>query len=289
MSLIQSTIQDSVQTSVQALVDKMTDQGNRLAKVEHTVGSLAEMGARHNSRLDSMQHDLRELQKSMASPPAGLPSPVGPSAGVGREDVSFDLVVGGWREGSTRAWVERELAQLIASVDMSSRVSQIKTFGKRPGFAKLELVFDAALTVPLRREQQLKILDKLRAANWQPEDGKIWITTDKPIEQRRVSKAVAVLNNFLRTQLGVDHGTLEIASWVAAKAFVGAYRVTGLSEDCAHGTKPPCVAADLRWLVRDPRVGVNVWLDMDALAKGLDLDKGQLVAKWAAHFGRDPA
>lgn len=126
-------------------------------------------------------------------------------------------------------------------------------------------MFEAPLTAPHRREQQLKVLDKLRAANWQPEDGKIWITTDKPIQQRRVSKAVAVPNTFLLTQLGIERGTLEIASWVAAKAFVGdySYHVIGLSEDCAFGAKPPCVMEDIRWLVRDPGVGVNVWLDLD--------------------------
>ena len=101
------------------------------------------------------------MQKIIASPRVGRLPPSG--VGVAGEEVSFDIVIGGWREGSTRAWVERELAQLIASVELSNMVSQINTFGKRPGFAKLELLFEASLPVPRRREQQLKVLDKLRA------------------------------------------------------------------------------------------------------------------------------
>lgn len=291
MTLIQSTIQDSVASnlasvtsSLQTLVDKVSMHDDRLAKVEHVVGRLSEMEARHSTRMDSLQQQLKELQQTLTSPGA-------PSFGeeVAKEEIGFDIVVGGWREGSTRAWVERELAQLIASVGLSSQVSQIKTFGKRPGFAKLELAFDTHLPIPRRREQQLLVLTKLRAGNWQPEDAKIWMTTDKPLKQRRVSKAIAILNTFLHNRLGLDRGILEVASWVAAKAFVGEYRVTGLSEENAYGAKPACASVDLRWLVRDPRVAVNVWLDLDALAKGLQLDKQDLAVKWGDHFGRDSA
>lgn len=291
ITLIQTTIQDSVasnlafvSSSVQTFVDRVSKHDDRLGKIEQVVGRLSEMEASHSGRMDSLQQELKELQKTMTSPGA-------PSVGVevAREEIGFDIVVGGWREGSTRAWVERELAQLIASVGLSTQVSQIKTFDKRPGVAKLELAFDAHLPLPRRREQQLQVLTKLRAGNWQPEDATIWMTTDKPLKQRRVSKAIAILNNFLHSRLGLDRGILEVASWVAAKAFVGDYRVTGLSEENAYGAKPACASVDLRWLVRDPRAAVNVWLDLDALANGLQLDKQDLASKWSDHVGRDSA
>lgn len=291
LTLIQSTIQESVASSlgsvhsaVQALVEKTDAQGSRLDMVERAVGTLEELDARRSGRLDSMHDELIQLQKTLASPKA-VQSPAGTPGPGSAEDITFDLVIGGWREGSTRAWVESELAKLISFLDLNSAVTQIKTFGKRPGFAKFELAFDSSWTVPRRREHQLMILSKLREANWQPDEGRIWITTDKSPKQRRVSKAMAVLNGFLHEQLGVDRGVLEIASWGSAKAFVETFRVTGLSQDHELGAKPSCGVSDLRWLVRDSRLGVNVWLDLDALAKGLNRPKHEVANKWREHFG----
>ena len=59
----------------------------------------------------------------------------------------------------------------------------------------------------------------------------------------------------------------------------------GLSDDCEFGVKPACAVSDLRWVLRDPHLGVNVWLDLDALAKGLQMDKSELAGKWRAHVG----
>lgn len=114
---------------------------------------------------------------------------------------------------------------------------------------------------------------------------KIWMTTDKTPKQRRVSKAIAQLNAFLHQQLKVDRNMLEVASWAAAKAYVGEFRVTGLSEENEYGAKAPCEVDDLRWLVRDTRLGVNVWLDLASLSQGLRVSKDDVKAKWLAHFG----
>eukprot|EP00438_Fugacium_kawagutii_P029219 Skav229554 [mRNA] locus=scaffold568:384338:388017:+ [translate_table: standard] len=90
-------------------------------------------------------------------------------------------------------------------------------------------------------------------------------------KQRRVSKAVAQLNALLREQLKVDRGLLGF--WAAAKAYVGEFRVTGLSPEDENGAQPPCDVSDVCWLVRDARPAVNVWLDLDPLARGLGLNK----------------
>ena len=82
--------------------------------------------------------------------------------------------------------------------------------------------------------------------------------------------------------MNVDHGVLEVASWAAANTFVGKSRVTGLSEEHEYGIKPGCTVDDLRWLVRDPRLGVNVWLDLDSLSRGLGMSK--VKNHWMAHF-----
>lgn len=78
---------------------------------------------------------------------------------------------------------------------------------------------------------------------------------------------------------------LEVASWAAAKAYVGESRVTGLSEENEYGAKAPCEADDLRWLVRDAHLGVNVWLDLASLSQGLRVSKDDVKAKWLAHVG----
>ena len=69
------------------------------------------------------------------------------------------------------------------------------------------------------------------------------------------------------------------------KAFVGEFRVTGLTEENEYGAKPACDVDDLRWLVRDVRLGITVWLDLDSLSKGLGLSKSDVKNRWLAHFG----
>ena len=91
-----------------------------------------------------------------------------------------------------------------------------------------------------------------------------------------MSKAVAQLNAFLREQLKIDHGVREVASLAAAQTFVGESRVTGLSEEHEYGTKPRCIVDGLRWLVRDPRLDVNVWLDLGSLSRGLGMSQESL-------------
>jgi hypothetical protein len=198
---------------------------------------------------------------------------------------TFDIVLGGWKEGSTREWVERELAKLLASVDMQAHVTRIILYGKRPGFAKFALKFEDSWGPTERRQFQLKVLTRIRAAKWTPGGSEVWVTTDKSPKQRRVSKAIAQLNAFLRDCLKVDSGVLEVASWAAAKAFVGEFRVTGLTEENEYGAKPACDVDDLRWLVRDVRLGITVWLDLDSLSKGLGLSKSDVKNRWLAHFG----
>lgn len=308
VSLIQSTIQDTMATSlvpmqkaVQALSEKSATQDGRLEKVEHELGShhgtlrdlgsaLRDMDLKHAKRMDSIQGELVQLQKAVSSPkaaqsPSSLGSPVSDS---GLSHGTFDIVIGGWKEGCTRDWVERELAKLLQSVGAGAHVSQTLVFGKRPGFAKFVLNMESHWTPAQRREFQLKVLTRLRAAQWTPGDCQVWITTDKTPKQRRISKAIAQLNAFMRDTLQVDRSLLEVASWAAAKAFVGEFRVTGLSEEHAYGARPTCDSDDLRWLVRDAQLGLNVWLDLVSLSQALGMNTAEVKKHWLAHFG-DPS
>lgn len=262
-------------------------QDGRLDCVERALesqqGLLHDMEASHARRMDAFQVELVELQKAASSRKA-VPSPssLRPSD---LQSGNFDIVIGGWKEGSTREWVERELAKLLTSVGAQEHVSQTILYGKRPGFAKFVLKLEDSWAPPDRRQFQLKVLTRIRSAHWAPGGREVWVTTDKSPKQRRVSKATAQLNAFLRDCLKVDSGVLEVASWAAAKAYVGEFRVTGLTEENEYGAKPACDVADLRWLVRDARLGVTVWLDLGSLSKGLALNKSDLRSKWLAHFG----
>ena len=88
VSLIQTTDQDSVSSNlkpadatVEAVVERSTAQDTRLAKVEHAITSLEELESRHSRRLDTMQEELVQIQKSLASPgrsgPFWLVGPLG--------------------------------------------------------------------------------------------------------------------------------------------------------------------------------------------------------------------
>ena len=248
MRLIQNTIQESVASSigsmhatVQTLVEKTCDQNDRLGKVEHTLEShhtlLTHLDFEHTRRLDVMQGELVQLQKVVASPKA-TPPPVSLTAsGSSNEFASFDLVMGGWKEGAKREWVESQLSELLAHVGVKTCVSHIKLIGKRPTFAKLELNFGEGATPKMKRDHQLEVLSQLRRADRTLGDSNLWITTDKTPAQRKISRAIAVLNQFLFAQLKLDRGVLDVSSWVAAKSYVGDARVSDrmsekVSENC---------------------------------------------------------
>ena len=295
VGLIQTTIHDSIQSNfgvmqatVQTLAERTSVQEERMDRVE---GLVQDLDQKHTRHFDSLRGELVELQKKLASPRASPPCSVSgsPSNADRSGENSFDIVLGGWKDGCTREWVETHVGKLLEAAQVTSLVSQVKAFGKRPAFAKIELKFDEGVTLASRREQQVSVLLKLKSVGWQPHDRPAWITTDKTIPQRRISKAVAVLNTFLTERLQVDRGVLEVASWPAAKSYVGEWRVTGLSEEHDLGAKPPCDVADLRWLVQDARSGMHVWLDLSSLAKGLQIDKAALHEHWLAHFGRADA
>ena len=76
-----------------------------------------------------------------------------------------------------------------------------------------------------------------------------------------------------------------MAPWASAKAYIGEFRVTGLTEENEYGAKPSCDVADLRWLVLDAQLRITVWLDLASLALALGMDKAEVKAKWQAHFG----
>ena len=230
VTLIQSTIQESVasslapmQVTVQSLVEKSAAHEGRLDFVDHALESqntllrnmdvkLHDMALKHASRMDSFQGEIVDLQKALSSPKtAPSPSSLGPAP----SGVTFDLVIGGWKEGSTRDWVERELGKLLGAVGVEGDVVETRLFGKRPAFAKLILKIEGHWGPAQCREFQLGVLTRLRASKWTPDGKEIWMTTDKTPKQRRVSKAIAQLNAFLH--LKVDRNMLEVASWAAPK------------------------------------------------------------------------
>ena len=169
---------------------------------------LHDMALKHASRMDSFQGEIVDLQKALSSPKtAPSPSSLGPAP----SGATFDLVIGdwkegstrdwverelgkllgAWKEGSTRDWVERELGKLLGAVGVEGDVVETRLFGKRPAFAKMILKIEGHWGSAQCREFQLGVLTRLRASKWTPDGKEIWITTDKTPKQRRVSKAIA--------------------------------------------------------------------------------------------------
>ena len=86
------------------------------------------------------QAELVQLHKAISSPKAAQsPSSLGgsPVSSVGLSPGTFDLVIGGWKEGCTKDWAEKGLAKLIASAGAQEHVSQTHVHGKRPSFGNI--------------------------------------------------------------------------------------------------------------------------------------------------------
>ena len=155
-----------MQSTAKALPDKLLVQDDQLDRVERALesqqGVLHDMDASHARRMDAFQVELVQLQKAVSSPKAvQSPSSLGPPD---LPSGTFDIVIGDWKEGSTREWVDRELAKLLASVDAQRHVARTILYGKRSGCAKFALKLGDSWGPTERRQFQLKVLTRIRAA-----------------------------------------------------------------------------------------------------------------------------
>lgn len=152
---------------------------------------MEELDLKQTRRIDTMQGELVELQKHLASPNPSRPQSLsGSPVSNGRlyQEPNFDIVLGGWKDGVSKEWVEVQVGKLLDSCALRGAVAEVKTFGKKPMYAKLELKAEPGLTLAQLREHQLKVVKQLKEAKWASHDRPVWITMDKSPPQRKVSK-----------------------------------------------------------------------------------------------------
>lgn len=243
---------------------------------------MEEKDARIKTRLDQLQDQVVELQKlsspgvspkaSSAVSPSGWSSPtIGPS---------YLVIVGGWKEGERRDYVEANLSKLFAAAGVTESIFELQWYGKRPRCARVHLNFDWDEAV-YKRELQQSVITKLRAQQWVPRDcpKPVWITPDRPPAQRAINRAIAIMGNFLQETLKVPRDQFEIDNWQAGRTYLGDHRISGTFPGLSP-TRPPRDDKLVVWPVQDRDHGVSVWLDLHAVASSLNMDPQKVAELW---------
>ena len=90
--------------------------------------------------MDTLQAEIVQLQKHSApTSPHASPthSPLAYRAAGPTEDPSFDLVLGGWKEGRSRENISIQINTALSEANLLTGVSELKLFGKRPTIGKV--------------------------------------------------------------------------------------------------------------------------------------------------------
>eukprot|EP00438_Fugacium_kawagutii_P013442 Skav224032 [mRNA] locus=scaffold4539:36039:46311:- [translate_table: standard] len=294
VNLIQSTITTSleghlgqIQSSLSTIVQDQSNQATRLTRLETITGdhqhTLKQMQQNHTQRLDHLQAEIVQLQKGSAPSSAQASPTNSPSSfrAVGPlEEPSFDLVIGGWKEGLSKETVQHQISTLLGGAHLLDDMAELRLFGKRPTIGKLILKFDDGMTIAAKRERQLRLRESVRNMC----EGKdLWCTMDKPPKMRVIGKAVGRLSGFLQQKFQLTKDDLVVGSWALAKCFVGEHLITGLAGQT--GARPPADPTHLRWLIQDDHNAVHVWVDLPSLAAALSHNPADLIKTWDLHFG----
>ena len=153
--LIQQTISTSLEGHLGHIQDSLTnivhDQATQSSRkrLEDQASqqqlTLGEMQQSHSQRMDTLQAEIVQLQKhSEPTSPLASPtlSPLAYRAVGPLEESSFDLVLGGWKEGRSRENISIQINTALSEANLMTRVSELKLFGKRPTIGKVVLKFD---------------------------------------------------------------------------------------------------------------------------------------------------
>ena len=144
--LIQQTISTSLEGHLRHIQDSLTnivhDQATQSSRKR-----LEDQASQQQLTLGEMQqsHSHVQLQKhSEPTSPLASPthSPLAYRAVGPLEESSFDLVLGGWKEGRSRENISIQINTALSEANLMTRVSELKLFGKRPTIGKVVLKFD---------------------------------------------------------------------------------------------------------------------------------------------------
>ena len=282
-----------MQRSLDQVLLRTTETERGLTHVQGDIKAqqqaIQELDHKWSKAIEDVRTQVVDVQKRVETSPAGSPMSsrgegyhaVPPPRGDG--PVLFDIVCGGWPEGSRKEWVEQELMQLLSSIQMSSRISKVKTYSKRPRVAKLELSFSPEAALSDKRQVQIETLRSLRSSGWSPGGSAAWFTADKTPQQRVISRGVARLSGFLSQRLLLDPKQLEVDSWPAARCYFGNSRVTG-NHDGGMRSTPLGAASNVRVIEEDREQGVRMWVDLETLSREAQAPMERILREWETHF-----
>ena len=273
---------ETISLSLRSLQDGQVAQNQKMAEMERenakTQVTIADMSEAHNKRMDGLQAEILDLQKKVSeSAPASPTSPGMPSdyrTVPPVEEVSFDLVVGGWKAGRSRETVSEQLNTILGSNGFNDCVREIRLFGKKPEAGKIMLVMDAGATNQANRDFQIKAREAIRAVL--PDEW--WVTLDKPPYMRKICKSVAMLSQFLESKLGIAKKDLVVGSWQRARMFLGECQVT------RRVAGPGDVAQHEKIILSDEKTAVTVAADIQQISAFASRTVEDVAVLWRVHF-----
>lgn len=286
---IQTCVSVAVAASIDPLREKLQQVHQKTDRHEVSLGvmetnfkqhvkAMKEQDSKFQSRLDELQNQVLEIKETSQSPKSRQEedSPTGPRS---QPAPSYLVIIGGWKDGERRQYVETSLSELLAAARVSDKVSEVQLFGKRPRCARVSLQFSSDNPASKRATQQ-EVIASLRAQAWVPRDCQkpVWVTQDRTPAQRAATRAVAIIGSFLRTTMQIEPEHFEVDSWQAARTYLGDHRISGTSL-----SNPPGNDRFVLWPVRDDRACVSAWLDLQGVATFAGLEPEAVKAKWERH------
>ena len=189
------------------------------------------------------------------------------------------MVVGGWRDGERKDYLENQLTRLWAAAGISSSIREVQMYGKRPRCAKITLELPSG-DLAQKRAFLLDAIGKVKAQAWVPRDSAkpVWVLEDRPPAARCVNRAIAIMGSFIEKTLKFQGEKLEVDNWLAARAYLGDRRISGASPG-AISTPPPRNADYIVWPVIDSGA-VSVWCDLKAIAASTGQDVAEVHRMW---------
>jgi hypothetical protein len=190
------------------------------------------------------------------------------------------MVVGGWRDGERKEYVESELSKLWTAAGISASIREVQTYGKRPRCAKVALDLpDGELSD--KRAFLLDTIAKVKAQAWVPRDcaKPVWVLEDRPPAARSVNRAIAIMGGFIERTLNFTGDKLEVDNWQAARAYLGDKRISGAFPGIVS-TPPPRKDDYIVWPVVDSGSQVSVWCDLQAIAASTGIEVAEVHRRW---------
>ena len=211
--------QREILNTVQEQRDEFRVVGQRLDRVEDRNDQLEKSQSELSRKLDALTTELREVRSRSVSPAptprrgdnAGRPGTgQAPSTGIGSTAPGgpviddWQLVLGGYVDAK-REEIQQEIRELFQAAEAVPLLRNIITPFVRSNIARIELLYVDDNLAARRRVQQA-VLNKLRQiiqdrdkkSNIPGQNGQLWISRNRSIEERNRNRAILGLRDYGR-------------------------------------------------------------------------------------------